>query len=226
MLAPRDIVTTGSVYNFNSVIVKFVCRHSAVMSTPRVPIAIPSTVDHRTYELCRLIQSSGDLELRCARAVNWLQDGPGRHVDTITLFVKANAAAHTYLPLQALGLNSKPFELFEEQAVILKPPLDTLKVWRIILEWVDKHPPGSQVHLIWRGQDQLVIKQTQVEAEDAQAAQQQLLSSPAAAVEAAESWWPPGWLLRALAARVQDIREALYGPDPKLLQQARHDRCC
>jgi hypothetical protein len=194
------------------------------MSTPRVPKAILSTVGNRTYELCRAIQSSGDLEVRCARAVNWLQDDPDRQMESITLFVKASAAAYTYLPLQALCLSSNAFELFEEQAaVILKRPFDTLKVWRIILDWVDKRPPGRKVHLTWREPQQLVIRQTQLEADDAQAAQQQPLISTAAAVEAAESWWSPRWLLRLLAGCAQDIREALFGLDPKLLQQARHD---
>jgi Zinc finger, C3HC4 type (RING finger) len=183
------------------------------------PKALASTIDPHTHELCKVLKSSDDIRVRCARAVLWAQDAQGRQVDSITLCVEARAGAYTYLPLQAFGLSSKGFEDCEEQAAVtLTKPFVTVKFWRIVLDWVDRRPL-SKLHLLWRGPQHLLLLQTQLAADDAQQQPPAPLPTTAAAAAGPQTFLRT--FLRELSTRVQDMWEAVFGVDPELLQQAR-----
>jgi hypothetical protein len=176
------------------------------MSASRTLKDFPSDLNPRKYELYKLLQGPGDITVRCARAVRWLQENPSE-LESICVCVKGGSAAEI-LPMLALRTRQAAAQA-DAQAIVVLGPLFSPNFWRILLGWVDKYP--AQMYVLWRDH-QLVMLQ-----DVAGSAQQGQLSSTSALQVAAG--WSFKSLVQSLVRRAQCISEAVFGLDPALLLQ-------
>jgi hypothetical protein len=160
------------------------------MSATKTPSELSSELDPRKYELYKLLQGPGDVTVRCARAVRWLQENPSE-LQSIYVCV-TDGSASDILPLLALRTRPAAAQA-DAHAIVVQGPF-SVSFWRILLEWVDKST--TKMYASWRGQHQLVMLQDV--AGDAQ--QAQLSSTSAPQVEAR---WSFKSLMQSLVRRAQ-----------------------
>jgi hypothetical protein len=181
------------------------------MSASKAPKPLSSAMDPSLYELCRVLQSSGDdLEVRCARAIIWFQAGPGQHVRFIIICAKANTGARAQLPARALGVGGGGQHSDQQATVVAHGPFLSPALWHDLLKWADK--PNTKLRVSWRRDSQLLLLvQTKIEA----AGDAQQPNAVAAARGSAS--WAPRSVLSALAELAQKCSERVFGLDPMLL---------